>query len=400
MAAEMNIVFDGSITLEGPFLEQVWAAYLLSQGKEVVARYDTLGTHHDVLVKSYDSHILYECTGQAEMTSEKIDRLQSDAFDLAKKLSMLGEPPLKEVVLVIANSSPFPPAAKETFELTKERLAKTGQIKLSTVESYDVLSKLLLSGVLGIRLIDNKVYFIGPEDFGIRWDGNQQQYIQGLSNIPFRRFHELPHSFLPSHYWEQRYRQLFEEALKEALEIPPGIYAYYYQEGIKWRNAQDMCVVYEHLENRSPRAYVMLSDDRGFVANYRSRRRNDYYSVYVFHAGEKVDRIIASELRGYGGRLITKTKKTGDYLEGESFSLNICSDTESWSPLAWAEAHYITMPDISHIYVKRGNDVLTMCLNYGVLGFAYKTKNQITLVGPGILGIRRKENKLELMSDP
>ncbi|MCP8321128.1 MAG: hypothetical protein H3Z52_09350 [archaeon] len=94
------IMLKDSISLEGPFLEMIWAAYQMMNGRKVVPRYETLGTHHDVLVQSYDHSILYECTGQSPMTQEKINRLRNDAFDLADRIGKMGEPPLKEVLLV------------------------------------------------------------------------------------------------------------------------------------------------------------------------------------------------------------------------------------------------------------------------------------------------------------
>ena len=65
------IQLEGALLLEGPFLEQIMAAYLLRSGDNVLPRIETRGILHDILVKTYNGYIVYECTGQREITEKK-----------------------------------------------------------------------------------------------------------------------------------------------------------------------------------------------------------------------------------------------------------------------------------------------------------------------------------------
>ena len=122
MAEERKIVLDGFITLEGRFLEKLWAAYLMSKGERVCERCESGGYHHDVLTQTYYS-TLYECTGQKHMTSDKINKLVNDAAQIKDALLKEGEPPLKKVKLVSClNRDSWSDEAKKTFDLAEKSL--------------------------------------------------------------------------------------------------------------------------------------------------------------------------------------------------------------------------------------------------------------------------------------
>ena len=89
-----------------------------------------------------------------------------------------------------------------------------------------------------------------------------------------------------------------------------------------------------------------------------------------------------------------------DYLGKEKFSLYIYSASESWSPLAWAEAHTVAREDIGWINVKRGNDVLLELLDRSLLGFIFREENQITLAGPDMPAVRRSDSAPEGLEKP
>jgi len=61
--ADDQIGFEGALVLEGPLLEAVMAAYLLSKGCNVMRRVETGGVQHDRLAERHDGYVFYECTG-------------------------------------------------------------------------------------------------------------------------------------------------------------------------------------------------------------------------------------------------------------------------------------------------------------------------------------------------
>jgi len=82
------IEFDGSLILQGPFLEQVWAVHLMAQGKKVVAKTSTYSVHYDIPVEDYDGYEVYECTGQETITPEKVyyfREMINDLIDILAK---------------------------------------------------------------------------------------------------------------------------------------------------------------------------------------------------------------------------------------------------------------------------------------------------------------------------
>lgn len=398
---DTDIKLVNSISLEGPFLEKVWAAYQLMNYREVVPRYETLGTHHDVLVKLSSHHILYECTGQYPMTRDKINRLRNDAFDLADRLTRLNEPPLKEVVLVSSClRNAWSEDVRGTFENARKDLEKSKGIKLYSIEDYDLLYELIRSGVLGLRLIDNRIYFIGPDDYGIRFDREKKEFIKDFSKLDMQRFYQIPHSFLPSHYWEQRYRKLIEESMEGKLEGTP-LWTYEWQYGVSFEGAKDFKNVHESIYRDGERfnSEALLSDDKGYVRRWWSRRYS-YYEVHIFDVNQFVSRDVVSALKGYAMELMRKIRDSEDYLEGQKFTIYIYSASESWSPLAWAEAQSMAREDVEKVYVKRGNESLLELLNQGALGLAYREKNQITLVGPKQPAIRRNTSTAEGLEKP
>lgn len=392
-----DILLEGKMTIEGPFLEKLWAAFQISKFRRVVPRYETLGTHHDLLVTNTENSTVYECTGQAEMTEKKIHKFVNDVQQLQDRLEKAGEPPLKEAILVSTTlRSGWANGVKQTFERAKRQMEETYQINLNKLEDYDVLYELIFSGVLGLRLIDNRIIFAGPEDYCLRYDSGKNSFIKGFANINLNRFRELPHSFLPSHYWEQRYRELFEEAMKPQLEWvrePPWVYTSQY--GIKWAKPSDVKKLYQTKYEKWPRVYTLLSEDHGFIQDWRSRRRHDYYSVHVFDCSEIVTRDKVSEQKGYTIDLFWKLKEANEYLKSEKAGLHLYFTSGSFSPLAWAESKESTAKEISIHEVKQGEDMLRDLLNDGFLGFSFTEQNLITLASPPIKSIRWTPQGLE-----
>jgi hypothetical protein len=376
-------------------------------GMHVAPRYYTsygpIIVQHDVLANYGDRSIVYECTGQAEMSEHKIAVFAENTINLAKALESskddLREPSLKEAVLVSSSEpSSWKSKVRERFNRIRDDLQKRSSIQVSSIEGYELLWKLLDSGVLGLRQIGKWVHFVGPEDEGIRYDTNQKSFVYGTKKMDDYLFRKLPHSFLPSHYWEQRYRNLVEEQIKDKDEGDPSWFTWTYaqQLGIGFVNIDDLKLLYERHVNLQPRSYTIASFEKGCVATSKSRRGNRSYEVYVFDVSESVGTKEAKALKNDGRDIIGQLKSSRDYLEGETFFLELVSASETWSPLAWAEAHFTARGDFYTPSVKKGDDVLGQFLAEGLLGFAFAgtAPNQIKLVGPGIPALRVKEGKL------
>lgn len=422
---EPVITMSGGITLEGPFLEQVWAAYLVKEGHGVAVRrghggdvqwgaglapkYETLGSHHDVLLQGYDgSCTLYECTGQAQMPGDKIKKFAEDVRGLAAVLPLAGHGRLTRAVLVSASQeSTWAGEAREVFERSRHGLGRDMGIQIESIEGLDLLEKLVGSGVLGLRMVKDRAHFVGPEDWGIRWNGKEFSWGQGLPENS--KFKDIPHSFFPSHYWEMYYQEVVDEAIREMETRSEGrpawgrgafpvSWAYPFQYGVSWPSVGAMKTLGQALWIGPSGGVVKLQDERGFVELSWSRKHT-YYSVHVFEASTAATRDKIAVAKGHASDLVERFKAEGDY-PGERFSLHLYSASESWSSVAWAEAHQISdaalwdAPD-----VKRGNDFIRGLLNgvvTGILGFSFASSNQITLVGPGQKALRRTANGLAM----
>ncbi len=105
---------------------------------------------------------------------------------------------------------------------------------------------------------------------------------------------------------------------------------------------------------------------------------------------------LARILLGKAVRLIDEIKSQRINLESEPFRIYVHSATEDWTYKAWGELKMRILEalkkDISGVYPERGNKFLLTMLNEGVLGLYFRTRNEITLVGPGFEAIRRSWN--------
>ena len=410
MTEEGKIVLDGFITLEGRFLEKVEAAYLMSQNITVRERVETGGYHHDILASDCFSTILYECTGQEKMTPQKIEKLGRDALLIKEAVQNEGEPPLKRVVLVAAlNRNSWNDEAREAFEVQREDLEANG-LCLEKVEDYDVLFPLLNEGILGFSLIQNKLYPVGPEEYGIRFDKSRGKFRKSFAPIDIDRFKKLPQSFLPSLYWGTFYRELQERWAKEELEEPLSFLKFWYPHsygsfGIKFKSAKDMRDLYRKERIFRTKIFgVENYKDNVIVGYWKSIKGHKYPQAYGFASDDYIDRSEISELLGRIYSAIRSYRKSEEWLAEEKWEVYLITASEDWSPQAWWESRKTARGDIYVSERLRGGDLFIDLLNEGILGFAFSdidysgkvvdTSNQIKLVGPGIPAIRVKDGKL------
>ena len=406
MEEERKIVLDGFISLEGRFLEKVEAAYLMSQHVTVKERLETGGYHHDILASDYSTSTLYECTGQERMTAKKIEKLGRDAFLLKKAIEDEGEPALKKVILVAAVSrNSWDKEATEAFEIQQRDLEANG-IGLEKVEDYDVLLPLLSEGILGFALIQNKLYPVGPEEYGIRFDKSKGKFGKGSASLDIDKFKRLPQSFLPSLYWGTFYSELQNQWAKEELEEPLSFLRFWSAYsfggfGIKFKSAENIRDLYKKTRYVREHAFEEYKDN--VLVGSGWSRKHIYPTAYGFKSCDYVDRSEVSELLG---RIGSAVRTYRDKMDGwsERFGVHLVTASEDWSPRAWWEARKTAREDIYISEVLRGSDLLMELLNDGILGFAFadvdytgsviSTTNQVKLVGLGIPAIRLKDSEL------
>jgi len=259
------IEFEGALSLEGPLLESLYAAYLMKTGHELVNAVETRGVQHDILEKTYDGYIFYECTGQELITEGKINRFLDDIFKLDEVLREAYDKGLVKAVFVAAvTDDGWQENAKKALEHTKNKVKEKIGRKVEVVSGLKLLKDLVSSGVLGIRLYQNKIYFTGPEDYGIRYDPQRKEFRLSTAPIDIERFRKTPYSFLPSHYWENYYRELLREAMegkREEWSSEYRIFSYAFYEGLRLSKTEDLTMLYKAYIDSLPNRRVMSFSD-------------------------------------------------------------------------------------------------------------------------------------------
>jgi hypothetical protein len=398
---EPVIEFSGRLSLEGPLLESVFAAYLMSRGYKVVDRIETRGIQHDILVESYDGYVFYECTGQESITEQKVNRFLFDIFRLDEVLrESYGKGLVKAVFVVAVAEDGWMEDARKALEYVKSKVKERINCDVEVLSGMNLLRELISSGVLGIRLHKNRVYFAGPEDYGIRYLPSRREFCLSTAPINLDEFRKKPYSFLPSHYWDRYYQQLYREAMEEKKEEWSNqydIFSYAFYEGLELKKVEDLVNLYKKYEETLTNQIIIATGDR-YLTIHSWSRKHDYYSLHIFSTDSIIDRSSAKAMIGLAPRLIDEAK--GSRSMTEPFSLHIYTLTEDWSTAAWNEVHE-KMPeplkaDISYVGVIRGNDLLIPLLNKGILGFRFRRKNEITLVGPGVEAVRKSNEVIEL----
>jgi len=393
MDEEKFIELEGSMILEGPFLELIMASYLLSKGENIVPRLETGGISHDILVKRANGFVLYECTGQRDIGESKIDKFHYDILELDDVLKKLeGKGIIEAVFVTSTKDDAWQNSAKESLLHLKDSIKRRIGATVTVISGLNLFKELISSGVLGLRLVRGKIHFAGPEDYAIRYDPTGGRFKMSFAPLDLVRFRELPYSFLPSHYWESYYRDLYQEEAEDKNE-PLTIWSYIYDEGVKWNSVEEVTRAYYEYLRSNPRTYILERGGNYLLEVYSSRRRNNYYSIHMFSSDAKFNLKVARELAGKAVRLIDDIKRSREHLVDELFSIYIHSTTEDWTPKAWAEVRKkipeALRKEISHINAERGNDLLQKMLNCGILGLKLKSRNELTLVGPGVKAIRK-----------
>ena len=391
---------EGAISLEGPLLESVFAVHLILNGHNVVSRSSSYGVEHDILVDEYDGYVFYECTGQQEITVEKIDRFRFDAIKLAEVLKKNEGKPLKKAVFVAAVADDaWSSKAKEVIDETRQTLKEKVGCEVEVISGLKLLKQLLSSGALGLRLYFNRIYLAGPEDYAIRFDPQTSEFKLMYARLRMDTFRKTIFSFLPSHYWEMyyhtRWREVYEKEANAKLE-PLSLWTYPYYEGLRWRSVRELTLRYKDYIEAMGFIAEEIPGEEGCLFEHSWGRRHDYYTLHFFLINEIIDKSVARTVCGRLDRIINRIRKERTYIG--KIGVEIHTFTEYWTSGGWSEVH--SMPEtikqnISYVEVERGNDILIRLLNEGILGLGFRTRNQITLFGPGVNAVRRTWRKEE-----
>ena len=409
MSAPQPIEMQGALRLEGVFLESIFSAYTISEGLQVVPRPSTEGQQHDVLIERYDGFIHCECTGLAEITAKKIDRFYNDTMMLHTKLHKYGKGLVEAWFVAATHDNAWTSEASEEFQKVKNLLKERLKIETRLITSNELLLGLLKAGVLGVRLVRDRIYWASPEDVAIRYSPDKKEFVYDrCDKHVLDKFAETHFSLLPSYYWDSYYRAIFEEAVKDKMELPLSVFTYYDSEGLRWGSIDDLINCYETHLKTFTRTYVLEKGKDFILKLSESLRKNKYYSLYIFTLGDKssgttyISSTLLSELKGRAYILIDELKTAGKIPKEESVNICIVSPTQYWSPQAWG-----MVPEVPEIlkeeiraYRVSGNELLRDLLNSGVLGFRFRSKNEVTLVGPGIEAIRIERGDLQFRDEP
>ena len=103
---------------------------MINTGHELVNAIETCGVQHDILERTHDGFVFYECTGQELITERKIDRFLNDIFKLDEVLRKVYNKGLIKAIFVAAVTEDVGQKnARKALEYTK----KKNQITLAGV---------------------------------------------------------------------------------------------------------------------------------------------------------------------------------------------------------------------------------------------------------------------------
>lgn len=359
----------GTLTLEGPLLEMVYAAYCLGKGEKVVPRYETMGVFHDILLKREQGYVIGECLGQPLVSPEKISLFQGQIEKLNERLRASGDQSLVEArIISLSSESEWAAETKNRVQALKEQLERES-IKFVFVQPKKVLYEVIASTVLGFGLYDNKIFLLGPGEWAIRYNPSVSKYEFGSSTIDLNEFRGLPHSFMPRTYWSETHKKIFEEYAGISLEPIPEWFRWNEPEelGIRWRSVGQIKDAVKHSFINGDRELVYETDS-GFITR-RNLKKNPYYTANLFYHKQMIDGEDALKIEKETKELIEGARREKRIQEGLDIYSRIFTDTVTFEYSYWAKSRYMTNHGkASYTEINRGEEVLMDALNNGTLG--------------------------------
>lgn len=359
----------GTLTLEGPLLEMAYAALCLNKGESVVPRYETMGVFHDILIKHEEGYIIGECLGQPKVSAEKLNLFRGQIDKLNERLKAIGDHPITEARIVsLSTVDEWPADTRDALSQLEEYL-KSKSIEFTCVGPKRILYDVISNTILGFSFFDNKIFFVGPGQWAIRYNPAVSKYRLGGSSIDFNAFRRLPHSFMPRTYWSQVHRKIFEEYATISLEPLPEWFDWSMPDnlGVSWRSV-------EQIKNAVMESFInqnrdLIYDGRSGFITRRNLKKNPYYTVNLVYHKRMIDGDDAINIETETKELIATAKKEGKITEDLDFFNRIFTDTVTFEYSYWAKSTYMrNHGKANYTEINRGEEVLMEALNSGALG--------------------------------
>lgn len=370
----------GSLTIEGWLLEMAYSALCVAREETVVPRYETLGVIHDILLDAGEGYVFCECVGEEGISMEKLDFFETSVLTLNSRLSdFKSERPIKEARLVtVSDPDTWGKEQRDKLESIKEKFSAES-IVLVNESSKKLLYELISRSIIGFGMIDNKIFFAGPNERAIRYDRASSSFGYNQCSIDFKEFRKLPQSFLPRDYWSQRYRDVFEETAASEYEKIPEWFQWEFPDsfGISWLSSSQIKEAVMDLSERKGNESV-YDNVPGFLS-FRRLNKTGYYTANIVHCGNQMHRNEGRKIRDELSTLIRMAKAHSKVNSEAEAYLRIYTDTTTFSPDYWSTLGYSSYNGrIVYPEIVRGDEVLTEALNYGTLGIKLRG-NKITL---------------------
>ena len=370
----------GTLTMEGWLLEMAYAALCVSRGEKVVPRYETLGVIHDVLLENDDGLVFCECVGEAGISLDKLNLFENSILTLNSRLKDFKSE--KQVVsarlVTTSDPSTWGKDMKDRLEEIRRKLEKNS-VELNFESGKRLVYELISRSIIGLGMIDNKIFFAGPNERAIRYDATYSKFNYGICQIDFKEFRKLPQSFLPRDYWSQRYRDVFDEAASSECEAIPEWFSWEFPKrfGISWKSQEQMKSALKQV--LAKKGTDVVYENKMSFLTHRKINKSGYYTANVTYSGSHMHRNDGFMIRDELISLIRDAKAhSAMEIENEAY-LRVFTDTTTFSPDYWSTLGYSSYNGkVVYPEIVRGDEVLMDSLNYGILGLKL-TGNRVTL---------------------
>lgn len=359
----------GTLTLEGPLLEMMYAALALNKGEKVVPRYETMGVLHDILIRQEDGYAIGECLGQPVVSAEKLALFKEQIDTLNERLVASGDDPIIEArIISLSTADEWPEESRLALTQLEEHL-KGKSIELKFLEPKRILYDVISNTILGFNLIDNNIFFVGPNEWAIRYNPSVSKYYFGSPTIDLQAFRSLPHSFMPRTYWGDSHRKIFEDYAEISCDPLPEWSNWSMPDnvGVRWRSVEQIktALIPTYQDHNRDLVYETKS---AFITR-RNLKKNPYYTVNLIYHKQIIDGNDAINIERETKEIIEAAKKEGKIDDNLDFFNRLFTDTHTFEYSYWAKSKYRTnRGKVSYTEINRGEEVLTEALNSGTLG--------------------------------
>lgn len=377
---EMEEDWAGHLTVEGWLLEMAYAALCVSRGEQVVPRYETLGVIHDVLLENNDGYVFCECVGESGISIEKLNLLENSIITLNSRFRDFnnGKEVVEARLVSTEEVSAWNEEQRNRLEEIRHNLSENS-VTLKVESGKRLLYEFISRSIIGFGMIDNKIFFAGPNERAIRYDASRSRFQYGESQINFQEFRKIPQSFLPRDYWSQRYRDVFDETASSESEAIPEWFSWDFPTkfGIRWKSQDQMKTALKEVLRK--RGTELVYENRMSFLTHRRVNKSGYYTANVIYSGSHMHRNDGFMIRDELITLIKSAKAHSAMNREHEAYLRVFTDTTTFSPDYWSTLGYSSYNGkVVYPEIVRGDEVLMDSLNYGILGLKL-TGNKVTL---------------------